>query len=188
MARLDQSLILEEAFGLLNEVGIERFNMRALAARLSVTATALYWHFNDKDALICAMTSRLYAQARESLARERGWQASLRAFGVSLRDVLLAHRDAARLCVSSGPVSDPVEGGSELAKPLVRAGLNRENALSYEAGVISFVLGWCIIDQNRSMHAHLRRMLDYDASFEIGLEALIEGFAAREARLSKAAG
>ncbi len=47
--------ILHESGELLREKGIAGFSMRGVAERVGVTATALYRHFADKDALLAAL-------------------------------------------------------------------------------------------------------------------------------------
>jgi AcrR family transcriptional regulator len=57
--------ILAEASGLFIEQGLLAFSMRKLAERLGLTATAIYRHFDSKEALIVAVCSegfRLFAQ------------------------------------------------------------------------------------------------------------------------------
>ena len=49
-------------------------------------------------------------------------------------------------------------------------------ALSCQASVISFVLGWSSCEANGSMHDHLDEMLGFDAIFDLGLRALVAGF------------
>jgi AcrR family transcriptional regulator len=50
-----RSRILNEARELLLEAGLSGFSMRALAERVGVTATALYRHFDDRDALLASL-------------------------------------------------------------------------------------------------------------------------------------
>ncbi|MBY6270109.1 TetR family transcriptional regulator, partial [Parageobacillus thermoglucosidasius] len=49
---LRKEQIIEEALQLLNESGLEGVTLRKLAKRLGVQAPALYWHFNNKAALV----------------------------------------------------------------------------------------------------------------------------------------
>jgi AcrR family transcriptional regulator len=57
--------ILSEASALLAELGFAAFSMRKLAERLSLTATAIYRHFESKEALVSALCGegfRLFAE------------------------------------------------------------------------------------------------------------------------------
>jgi TetR/AcrR family tetracycline transcriptional repressor len=63
-----------------------------------------------------------------------------------------------------------------LTKPLISAGLSRHLALSYYSSVVSLVLGWCIYEQSEALHDYLARMIGFDESFTIGLNAMVAGF------------
>jgi AcrR family transcriptional regulator len=53
--------ILDEANALVVEEGLEALSMRALAARVGLTAGALYRYFPSQDALVAALTARAIA-------------------------------------------------------------------------------------------------------------------------------
>ena len=57
--KLDKAQIVDEALGLLNEVGIDALSTRLLAQRLKVQQPALYWHFRNKRALLDAMNEEI---------------------------------------------------------------------------------------------------------------------------------
>ena len=62
--RLDRERIVDAAMALLDEVGLDAFSTRALAARLGVRQPALYWHFRNRRALLEAMNARMIAEAQ----------------------------------------------------------------------------------------------------------------------------
>ena len=140
--KLEKSKILEEAFSLLNEVGLEKLNLRALAQRLSVSATALYWHFKNKDEIVGAMVRHIYECTYGAIDESEGWQACLYTLGRSFRGELGNYRDSVRLIASALPVEDRVasDWSQKISRTLVRGGMEKENALQYEAVVISVVL------------------------------------------------
>jgi len=51
-APLDRARIAVTAMEMIDEVGVEKLTMRAVAARLGVSAMALYHHVEDKDELL----------------------------------------------------------------------------------------------------------------------------------------
>ena len=55
---LDRHRIAATAMEMIDEVGVEKLTMRALAARLDVSAMALYHHVEDKDELLRLVGSR----------------------------------------------------------------------------------------------------------------------------------
>lgn len=61
--------ILQESRDLLREKGILGFSMRGVAERVGVTATALYRHYEDKDALLAALLEQGFATFGSYLMR-----------------------------------------------------------------------------------------------------------------------
>lgn len=60
-AGLEREGILQEALALLDEGGGQGLTMRALAARLGVSPMGLYRHVGGRDALLQALSERVYA-------------------------------------------------------------------------------------------------------------------------------
>jgi AcrR family transcriptional regulator len=61
--------ILRESGELLREKGIAGFSMRGVAERVGVTATALYRHFEDKDALLATLLDQGFSTFGQYLMR-----------------------------------------------------------------------------------------------------------------------
>jgi TetR/AcrR family tetracycline transcriptional repressor len=174
--KLGQQEIVAAALQLVDEQGIDRLNMRALAGRLGVQASALYWHVGDKAELTSLMAGSFYARALATAPTDVGWRAWLLGFGHAFRASLLAHRDSAQLCAIARPLVGVQEAADRLAAPLVAAGLSRHAALSAQASVISLALGWAVYEQSNALHDHLAEMVGFDESFTAGLEAMVAGF------------
>lgn len=174
---LDRKLVVDAAFSLLREEGIEALSMRRLAARLKVQAPALYWHFRDKSELLGLMTGAIYRQAQDEVGPCADWREWLVEYGRALRRGMLRERDAARLFAIAPPVSDGDAAHAEaIAAPLTRFGLDQSSALSATAAVISLALGWSTFEANGPMQHFLEGLLDLDRSFDAGLQALVRGF------------
>ena len=176
--QLDRQVILDEAFALLEEEGLDALSTRRLATRLSVQAPALYWHIGGKEELLGALAAALYREARAAVPPATDWRGWLIGFGLALRDLFERRRDAARLCAIARPLTENVGAtAASIAAPLVALGLPADQAISYQASVISLTLGWSIFSLNGPMHAFLDEMLDVGASYRTGLEALVRGYA-----------
>ncbi|MDN3639220.1 TetR/AcrR family transcriptional regulator [Simiduia curdlanivorans] len=72
---LRQSL-LQEAAKLLASEGIDSLSLRRLADKVGVSRTALYHHFKDKHALLCAIAAEGFAEL-ESIMAGLGQQSDL---------------------------------------------------------------------------------------------------------------
>lgn len=64
-----RELILEAATELLIAGGVAGFSMRKLAAKIGYTATAIYFHFPDKDSLLGAVVDQQFIAFRKSFER-----------------------------------------------------------------------------------------------------------------------
>ena len=174
---LDRKLVLDAAFALLREEGIEALSMRRLAARLQVQAPALYWHFRDKSELLGLMTGAIYRQAQDEVGPCADWREWLVEYGRALRRGMLRERDAARLFAIAPPAPQGEAASAEaIAAPLTDLGLDQASAVSARAAIISLALGWSTYEANGPMQHFLEGILDLDRSFEAGLQALVRGF------------
>lgn len=86
--------ILAEAREVFLKSGLAGFSMRAVADRVGVSATALYRHFDDKDALLAALLSEAFATFGAYLGRSLGARTPrdrFRAIGRAYVDFALDH-------------------------------------------------------------------------------------------------
>jgi TetR/AcrR family transcriptional regulator, tetracycline repressor protein len=175
--KIHQRQVIDVALSLLDEQGLAELQMRAVAGRLNVQASALYWHVRNKAQLLSLMSMHFYDTARVTVPDGLPWRDWLLTFGTAFRKGLLGHRDSAQLCAIARPLNEDTEAAADqLSKPLILAGLSRHVALSYQSSVISLVLGWCIYEQSEALHDYLARMIGFDESFTTGLTAMVAGF------------
>jgi TetR/AcrR family transcriptional regulator, tetracycline repressor protein len=147
--------VLEGALALLDADGLDALTMRKLAASLGVQAGALYWHFENKQALLDAMAERLVEGVGAALS-DGAWDEQLGAFAARLRDSLLSHRDGARV-VAGTYVSGPntMLAGRTSVTLLLRAGFAPEQAGWLTFALAHYVIGHTIEEQARSELAAL---------------------------------
>ncbi len=99
---LDQERVVQAALGLLDEAGYDRLTMRSLADRLGIKAASLYWHIRSKQDLLSLMADEICAPMHAP-DPALPWQRRLEALGRGYRQVLLGHRDAARVLAAAIP-------------------------------------------------------------------------------------
>ena len=152
MARgLTKAKIVQAGLDVLDEAGLERLTVRAVAARLGVQAPALYWHVRDRQQLIDEMATELWRELVRELAalpENTGWQDGMRAFASSTRRILLSHRDGAKVFTGTYLTDTEVLRGQE--EPLARMiaqGFSLRDVMRGYSLVYSFVAGFCIEEQ-----------------------------------------
>jgi AcrR family transcriptional regulator len=128
--RLSRDAILDRALAVADAEGIDAVSVRRLARDLGVTPMALYWHVDDKNALLHALGDRLLGGLDLTVDERMPWPEQLRAFVVSFTAVLRAHPSAAMLIGSLPTVASAnTLGATEVALDILRrAGFSPEEA------------------------------------------------------------
>jgi TetR/AcrR family tetracycline transcriptional repressor len=177
---LDRATVLREAFALLDERGFSGLSLRSLADRLGVQAPAFYWHFSSKAELLGHMSAAIYLDARTAVQPCDDWTSWLVAYGRALRQRLSSQPGAARICAIAQPLEGDVSiTAAAIAEPLTQHGICGELALDAIAAVTSLAIGWSAYEPQGTMRSYLEGIMDFDKSFEVGLDALIAGLEAK---------
>ena len=145
--RLRREHVVDEAIALLDADGLDALTMRKLATRLGVQAGALYWHFASKQALLDAMADRFLEDFGADVPAG-SWDERLSAAGWRLRQVLLSHRDGARVMAGTY-VAEPntILLGNMVIEILQAAGLPPDRAGWAAFAAFHYVLGHTIEEQ-----------------------------------------
>ena len=98
-ANLSAERILDAAVLIADREGLEALSMRHLAAELSVTPMALYWHFPGKQQLLDAVAEQVFAEAEFADASKAPWTDRYRAVLTSLVGLLRRHPWTGRLVI-----------------------------------------------------------------------------------------
>ncbi|HEY3288478.1 MAG TPA: TetR/AcrR family transcriptional regulator [Gemmatimonadaceae bacterium] len=114
-------LILEAARGLFTTVGYAHTSMRRIADKIGYTATAIYHHFKDKDALLnelCLYDFRALGEALRSMDQIPDPITRLRLMGQNYVKFALAHPQQFRfMFLVERPIPGPdqvtIEGGED---------------------------------------------------------------------------
>lgn len=209
MARrtLSRNVIVAAAFAELEVGGLTGLTARSLAARLGVQPGALYHHVRDmatlRDEMATALTRDMFTTGTAA-ASPPGWREMIEQFARTMRTVLLAHRDGARL-FSGTRLTDPalIAAQEEPLRRLTGQGFTIDEAVLTFQTVRAFVTGHVIEEQHRAeaaaanpdaysaslraaqapesavlvRAASARTFGDPDEAFEWGLRAMIRGVA-----------
>ncbi|SFB48691.1 transcriptional regulator, TetR family [Amycolatopsis marina] len=147
---MDRSTIISAALEVLEEVGLDELTTRRLAARLQVKSPALYWHFRNKQELLDEMARSI--QARQDLGPPRAgeqWRDWLVRRARERRDILLAHRDGARLIAGSSPGPGIAVMFDQELNALVLQGFTPVQAMRAITTLGSYITGFVLEEQAR---------------------------------------
>jgi len=98
-AALSRELVLQTAFRLADQGGLEAVSMRKLGQELGVEGMALYHYFANRDHIVDGIVDLVFAEI-DLPSSDGNWKAAMRRRAISLRDVLLRHRWAIGLMES----------------------------------------------------------------------------------------
>jgi TetR/AcrR family transcriptional regulator, tetracycline repressor protein len=175
-AFLVQAVIVDAAWALVDQDGVDALTTRTLAAKLGVKSPALYWHVPSMTALHSLMVERMLTESIRDPERDEAWQNWLHDVGMAQRRNFLSHRDSGRIIAVAPPTGvtrDQVM--PMLMAPLKNAGFEAEDAVAAAGTFASFILGWVIYEQSSEASSYIASMVDLETGFEFGLTALIEG-------------
>lgn len=150
-AGLTKTAIVQAAFALLDEAGMDGLTIRALASRLGVQAPALYWHIASKQALLDEMATQVWRQIVDAMAALPGdvpWRELMSAYTGTVRRELLSHRDGAK-AFSGTTFTDPdvVRRQEVTLASLVRQGFRLRDAVRGLVLLHDFTIGFCVEEQ-----------------------------------------
>jgi AcrR family transcriptional regulator len=199
--------ILDAALAIADEQGLEAVTMRAVAARVGVTAMALYPHVRSKEDLLDGLVGRLLAElSRPDPAKP--WPGRLREIAWSARDTARRHPAVMPLLFARPAVTpDAVRVVDAIYQALLDAGVRDDDVARVERLVSTLVLGYAISESSgrfaagdprerrallhgvdlpahRRLAAKLEAAPSWEAEFEAALddlERLIEVIAGPEA-------
>jgi AcrR family transcriptional regulator len=148
---LDRETVVRTALSLLDEVGLDGLTVRRIAAVLDVQAPALYWHFKNKQELLDEMATTVLRDTFGGLqppAPGEGWRDWLLAYSRRLHQMLLSHRDGAKMMSGTYLTDDTMFGVMEVAlRALVDAGFTPRDAARALHTVYSYAVGFAIEEQ-----------------------------------------
>ena len=147
-----QEEIVAAALELLDAAGLSNLSLRAIAKRLDIRAPALYWHFQNKEALVDFMAEAiLQAEFKDARPRQEGqtWQDWLLAHTSRLRKAMLAHRDGGRVVAGAHlyPATTLIGWFEDSFVALTSAGLDLQTARHIITTASHYTFGYVIEEQ-----------------------------------------
>jgi TetR/AcrR family transcriptional regulator, tetracycline repressor protein len=191
---LSREVILEAGLELVDGGGAAALTMRALAQRLDVTATAIYYYFDGRDDLLEAVIDRVCESIVESAPDQGSWDERLRTLLEALVIEGLEHRAVLALTITEYGKRHPVLRISESILGILRdAGFSLESAVYVNGAVLRFCIGHLMTGQvaagldwrelpdaefpNYRAAGAIHDSFDRSREFRLGLDALLRGIA-----------
>ncbi|MEV0701706.1 TetR/AcrR family transcriptional regulator C-terminal domain-containing protein [Saccharopolyspora sp. NPDC050389] len=196
---LSREYIADVALALIDRNGLDKFSMRKLGAELDVDPMAVYRYFADQEELFDGIAEALFAEFdTDALPWQGPWRELCERFSRRMRDVLLEHPHAVSI-FATRPVRSPasIDTGERMITTLRDAGFAPELALQLMRCLREFTVGHALsiavvkLGGARRSRKPAPDSPDYnllassadgariDAHFDLGVAALLDGFARR---------
>ncbi|HWC37796.1 MAG TPA: TetR family transcriptional regulator [Acidimicrobiales bacterium] len=147
-ASLSRDHILDTAFEIVETEGVERLTVRALAAKLGVAVTAIYWHVGDKQAVLDGLVERIIAQLGPVKVRGRQPDDRIMSIGRSLRQTLLRQPDLVAIVHRQGRTAALFQPARRvLVRELTATGLDGADAALAVQAILNLVVGSVLVDR-----------------------------------------
>ncbi|MEZ0365074.1 TetR/AcrR family transcriptional regulator [Mycobacterium sp. pUA109] len=144
--------IIDGAFELAEQVGVDNLSMPLLGKHLGVGVTSIYWYFRKKDDLLNAMTNRALRQFvfATPYVEANDWRETLRNHARTMRKAFLANPILCDLILIRAALSPRAArlGVQEVEKAiasLVEAGLSVEDAFDTYSAISVHVRGSVVL-------------------------------------------
>jgi TetR/AcrR family transcriptional regulator, tetracycline repressor protein len=188
---LSRELIIQEAFGLLDEHGPGALSMRRLADRLRVAPNALYTHVRGKADLIDGLIDQVYAGLELHPDPASDWTQQLATLSQDVRQHLLAHPAVVPYALQQpglGPHS--LRLGEAIYGVLRPAGFSDQAVVGTVYALLTYILGFVALEVPRAgtdpqtSDEFVRRMWAFFAALPPGEFPHTVELAAQLARIS----
>ncbi|MEU4229720.1 TetR/AcrR family transcriptional regulator C-terminal domain-containing protein [Nonomuraea sp. NPDC026600] len=193
---LSQDYIAGVALSVIDSMGLGKFSMRKLGAEIGVDPMAVYYYFEDQEALFDAVAELLFDEFDvDSLPWRGSWRALLeRSYG-RMRDTLVAHPHAVPV-FASRPIrsAKAIATGNQTLASLREAGFAPEVALQMTRSLRDYTIGHAMGLAAVQLGARRRSRkpepgapgydllaesadaVGIDQHFDLGLTAMLDGF------------
>jgi TetR/AcrR family transcriptional regulator, tetracycline repressor protein len=142
---LQRETVARAALRLVDEVGLDGLTIRRLATYLDIQNPSLYWHFKNKQELLNCMAGLILADFFAELHEpepDQDWADWLTIYARQLRNIMLAHRDGARIVAEADPSRSTFFEGFEWALNVLRhTGFDGNEAAIGVITLQNYVLG-----------------------------------------------
>lgn len=168
---LDATTIVDAAFLVVEDMGVEGLTVPAVARRLGVRPTAVHWHFRRKEDLLDALSAAALARFNARFPDSRGgtWQDDVAGYWSEYRQLLREHPVLCELIVvrwvgsvrSPGAVALHYQRIDRQIEVLISAGFTPEQAARAYHTLSTYTRG-CLINERAAvasgdMDRHLDR-------------------------------
>jgi AcrR family transcriptional regulator len=143
---LDAEKIVTTALALIDESGVDKFSIHALARALNVKSPSVYYYFADRDALLTAVALAVLAKVRVPRRTSDEWSEQLIDNAVAYYRALRAHPNVAPLLLERRTRPIAAAGFDAALVAMEAEGITAVDGLSFIDCIEGIALTWVAFD------------------------------------------
>ena len=192
---IDKQEVLEKALEIVERDGVDRLSVRALGEALGVKWASLYYHFEDKDAILDGVAKLALVQRADiNVDQSAPWDEQIVALSVGVYRTLMRHPNLVALLVRRADRAFATASHRHVAQKLIDGGFPPDLVVPVMDSLEGYLIGMATIDAHAADAVPygeglddapaIRAALDADpldpaVRYELGVRALLAGWAER---------
>lgn len=134
---LSREAIVAATLRVIDAEGVDAVTMRRIGQELGTGGASLYAHIDGKDELLELVYDEVAGEIPAVVPDPKRWQEQLKDYLRRWHDVLLSHRDLARIGLGRVPIGPNSVVGMESMLAIMRAGKLDDEVIGYGADLLS---------------------------------------------------
>lgn len=141
--RLDRDTVVRAALSLVDEAGLERFTMRALAHRLDTYPATIYWHVGNRGEVLSAVVEAVFAEIELPDHGAVAWDEWLATLACAYRAAMHRHPNLASYVATQAYARVTAPRLTEaILSALARGGFAGDELATAFNAFVGSVVGW----------------------------------------------
>jgi AcrR family transcriptional regulator len=172
---LNREAILDAALDVIDKDGPDALTMRGVAEQLGVTATAIYHHFDGRDAVLEGLVDRVCAAMVADAPTSGAWRERLRALLTGMVTRSLDHPAMTVWAITTYARKPPVVQLHDALREVLReAGFSKSDAEHAKGVLLRYCVGHLVL---ATADGPFPRGFDPDEQLRRGLDTILKGLA-----------
>jgi TetR/AcrR family tetracycline transcriptional repressor len=139
---LDRHKIVDTSLAMIDEVGIDKFSIHALARALDVSSPSIYHYFKDRDELLTAVGLTVMAKVQIPKRRTPDWKGALVDNAVAYYRAIQQHPKVATLLLEQKIRSSAADGFESALRMMDAANIPPAVGLAFVDCIEGIALAW----------------------------------------------
>jgi AcrR family transcriptional regulator len=172
-SNLTKQAIVQAAFDIVHEKGIDSLSMRQLASKLGVDAMAVYYHLKNKNAVLDELVNKAidfsdFQPFGETKRSTENWKIAVKNFARFYLELFRAHKDLMLyLIINPSSGKESIQTGNEILFSILQdSKLSSSNIIRITDVIVDYLNGYGLAESTGRIPNNDERILQYQKWLE----------------------